>query len=216
MITCRHGYSVSARGFTLLELLVALALLGLVSMLLHSAFSAALAHWAKADARYRQMESLLVGRQRLQQLLSVAYPRPLQELELGSGQALDGQPDQLSFVTLAPAALGGQGMVAMTLSVVGKHLELAWRRPGAQLQPAAPLLEASVIEFEYFGQQGKALAPAWSRTWQQSTRLPQLIRIRMRQDSAAAGGMAEWILRPQVDVDVSCLYDPISRDCHGR
>lgn len=206
------------RGFTLLELLIALALMGLLSVLLYSAFNVGVRQWESAEMRFSRIETNLAGRRALQQLLGEAYPRYVSTPEGRGSVAFDGTAETLTFLSLLPAALGSGEFAEMTLAVKDSYLALAWSLPDSDVQHQSRILgdKMQAVEFAYFGRLSGEQVHTWHSTWKEQTHLPQLVRMRWSGAESLSSEGGEIIVRPRIDVDVACVYDPISRACHGR
>lgn len=209
-------------GFTLLELLVALALMGLIAALLYVAFSVGVGQWSRTEMRFTRLETALAGRQALRQLIGAAYPR-YEAIAAGQGAvAFTGSAERLTFLTPLPASLGHSELAEMTLAAAGpmgaRYLMLDWSRQGSTSPHQTPILAETIaaVEFAYFGQASGEPKPIWHASWIGESHLPQLVRIRVKSTKSPSDQEAEWIVRPGIDVDVSCVYDFISRACHGR
>jgi len=162
-------------GFTLLEMLVALVVFGLVMASLAQSFRFGLTAWSAGPRHSAQPEALAALDLALAPIIAQAQP--------GS---FTGQPNGLAFTTRLPAGAGLGGAladVAITNSP-GGVLVLRYTRhpPGIPLgPPPAPLIEplaTGVAGFRaaYLGPQSGG-APAWTSTWKQSAGLPLLIRL---------------------------------------
>lgn len=183
--------AVSARrrpgGFTLVELLVGLALFALISILLAGGLRFGIRAWE-------------VGRERAEPTDEVGLAQNLLRRELGEAalqrddrdaSTFAGGPDSVAFAAPLPAAAMAGESYAFLLqaSAVAERtdLALAWKpataasRPGEGDVGSAVLLEdIAGIELAYFGATAPGRAPVWSSRWNGVAGLPQLIRLRVR------------------------------------
>lgn len=166
-------------GFTLVELLVALALSALVSLvLLHGIRLAA----AGLDRHTRASERL-DARQSLDDLLrrtlgsAAAIPRT-------AGGEFDGQPNRLEF--LAVAEDGGPGLYRVDLAIDRGRVTLRRELAAPQGDPraAASVLAGSIRDFRlaYFGVDAANSTPAWHDSWQQLGTLPLMVQVTLDRD----------------------------------
>lgn len=183
-------------GFSLLEVLVALALAGFVSLLiLHSVGLAAHGldrfanHAERLDER-RALEMLL--RRALGSALSI----PVVEGEL----AFQGQPTSISLLTVVED--GGPGLYRVKLALGGTGLPrtiTVTRHPaGRSALPGRShrsVLVRDVRDFgiDYFGAVSPTADRTWNRRWEGIGYLPQLVRIRL--DSGDGHGQRSMVLR---------------------
>lgn len=166
-------------GFTLVELLVALALSALVSLvLLHGIRLAA----AGLDRQMRASERL-DARQSLDDLLrrtlgsAAAIPR-------AAGGEFTGMPDGVEFV--AAAEDGGPGLYRVNLALERGRLILRRKLAAPQGDPraAASVVASRLRDFRlaYFGVETLGATPAWHDSWQQLTTLPLMVRVILDRD----------------------------------
>jgi prepilin-type N-terminal cleavage/methylation domain-containing protein len=168
-------------GFTLIEVLVALGLSALVSLiLLHGIRLAA----TGLDRHTRAVERLDT-RQSLDDILrralgaAAAIPR-------GAGGAFIGQPDAIEFLGIADDS--GPGLYRIDLAVDRGRGDLILRRrlaaPAGDPRAAASVVATKVRDFRlaYFGADAVNAAPAWHDSWQQLTILPLMVRVILATD----------------------------------
>ncbi|MDD2704431.1 MAG: prepilin-type N-terminal cleavage/methylation domain-containing protein [Acidocella sp.] len=163
-------------GFTLLEMLVALVVFGLVMAGLAQAFRFGLTAWS-AGARNTAMPENMAA-------VDSALTRMIEQTLPGS---LTGQTDQLAFTTRLPEGAGPIGGLAdAALLAPGGDLILRYtpHPPGIPLGPPPPpkveLLAQGVagLTVTYLVPQTGA-PPVWSSTWA-GAGLPLLVRVHCR------------------------------------
>ncbi len=177
------------RGFTLLELLVAITVFGLLSVMMYGGLSFGARAWERAgQADTRQSDVQLV-----QSLLRRTFAE-IQPVEVGGPQqrlrlAFDGRRDGVVFVGPMPAHLGPGGHYLIGLEVEGagreRALTLRWEifreeRPDLDFTDAAErevlLLGVRDLRLRYFGAEEAALSPQWRPEWRDDEALPRLIK----------------------------------------
>jgi len=197
----------SFRGFTLLELLIAMTLLGLIAVIATSALHLATRASAAAEA-----QTELENRTRLVQEIirrQLGQARPLQVLaSQGQVIAFEGTPRSVQFVTAPPAHFAWGGLYQVTLEVAprasGKALMLSYRLFAADspVPAAAEPLEQVVLvdgvedaEFAYFGSRGLDQQPSWQTSWEASASgLPGLVRLRLTMHGADVPAWPELVV----------------------
>jgi len=178
-------------GFTLLETLVSLVVVGLILSGLAQGFRFGIAAW---DAQSRllaaggDLDSVDRGLRRL-----VARMDPAGD---EAHPPLLGGPASMSFTAPLPeeAAVPGTRRAAMRLALEGDRLVLTWA-PAPHATPLAPVRTSETevlrgvvrLELAYFGQAGQA-PPAWRNTWT-APRLPDLVRVHI---AFRAGDPRHW------------------------
>lgn len=98
-----NGSPRGARGFTLLELLVAMTLLALLAGLLFGGLSFGVRVWEKGDAELENMAELQIAQGLIRRLISRALVIDLTEVEDEDAAIFEGTMDAMSFVGPAPA-----------------------------------------------------------------------------------------------------------------
>lgn len=183
-------------GFTLLELLIAMTLLGMILVLLFGGLRLAVRSW---DTSQKQVDSLNSVRSLegfLRRELSVTYPYIWKNVP-GRQVAFLGERNKVSFVAQLPTRVGGGGLYLISVAleqqansqrIVWKHLPLnsqmsdfsALAQTPEMVLAASELSNVEEIWLSYLGQESEGAAPRWADRWQSSTRLPMLIRVQVR------------------------------------
>jgi len=164
-------------GFTLLEMLVALVVFGLVMAGLAQTFRFGLTAWSATTRRAVGPENLAATDAALTRMIAQAVPG-----------TLTGLPDQLAFTTPLPAGAGLNGGLADAAIMVAPGGTLILRY--AAHPPGIPLTRAPAPRIEILAQGVTALnvsylmpqpsgPPAWSNAWSDSG-LPLLVRIHLQ------------------------------------
>jgi general secretion pathway protein J len=124
-------------GFTLLEMLVALVVFGLVMAGLAQSFRFGLAAWSEGPARTAQPENLAALDAALTQMIMQTVPN-----------SFTGEPNQLSFTTRLPAGAGLQDALADAAIMPGTDGTLILRyrlHPPGILLGAPPVPKVEVL-----------------------------------------------------------------------
>jgi general secretion pathway protein J len=185
----------SSRGFTLVELLIALTLLGLVMTILYGALRVGIRSWEAGEKQAVAMDDRRLIFGFLRREIGQAYPLMLENKDK-QRVAFVGGPDSFQFAAILPAHRGVGGLYLISLKRSDAKLVFSYRlaQPGGQgLQAGAQKgRETSValvnalkqVEFSYYGKQGKGsgknIPPRWWRQWKDPARLPKLIRMTLR------------------------------------
>jgi general secretion pathway protein J len=193
-------------GFTLLEIIVALAVFGLLMVGLTQGVRSGLALWRAQTEQIARIAQLDAVERLLRELFS-SIPSPLAARFIGgaaTASELEGSADHVSFIGRLPTGLGTTRRAHMTLEQRGKRLVLLWTPAphetllGPPPPPVATVLLGGVgrLDLAYWG----ALLPnqpaAWQTQWK-GMLLPQLIRVRL---VFAKGDPRHWpdlIVAPQ-------------------
>jgi general secretion pathway protein J len=177
MITCRDDSAV--RGFSLLEMIIALSVLGMILVMLSQSLRIGLQTWRIEERRFDASSDIAVVDRTLRTLIGRADPGGMSEQPAG----FVGTPTSLSFRTTLPAGNGASAdreAVVMLLVDPMHRLQLRWlpRYRNWIATPPPPeqvdLLDAiQRIEIRYAGEDGQ-----WHADWSER-HLPRLVRIRL-------------------------------------
>lgn len=186
----------SQGGFTLLELLISITLLGMILVLLFGGLRLGVRSW---DAVQQQVDNLNTVRS-VESFLrrEMASTQPYR-WKNGTGQRLAflGERSKVNFVAQLPARIGGGGLYAISLEIEhgAKGKRLVWRhlplnplvQDFAALSQAPEIIlagaELSAVDdiwLTYFGRASDNAAPVWMDRWESDSRLPMLIKIQVR------------------------------------
>src|SRR5262245_45924092 len=199
-----------AAGFTLVELLVALTLFALMSVLMFGGLRFGLRAWESGSRLMDEAAQVELAQGLLRRELSQARLPSLviaEEEEHDTISAFVGTADAMSFVAPLPSHSGIAGLGVFLLSERqpqngdGATLTLAWKvfRPdefNSQTAEAAEPDEERVLlegfagmELAYYGRFDSNLPPDWLDHWDGNFGLPELIRVRV---SFPAGDRRRW------------------------
>jgi general secretion pathway protein J len=174
-------------GFTLLELLVALVVLGLLVVGLTQGVRAGLTMWGAQARRVGETGELDAGARVMRMLLSGISTPPPGGLGRASDTAkLEGRTDGLTFVGDLPTGLGTTRRANITFELVQGRLVLRWTPHRHELttapepEPSETELIRGVerLEFAYWGSPSAGQPAAWQEQWD-SFNIPGLIRVRL-------------------------------------
>jgi general secretion pathway protein J len=182
----RSGGRAAIRGFTLLEVLVALGLLALAVALALGTLRGATQATAKAEATAQRDERLRAVQSLLRRQVGGALPMAMAiDPQSGEAQFWQGEADKMEFVAAMPGYLSRGGPQVQTLEVVGDKLQFqfAMLTPDGPLDPERdPVVLLDGIEdatFEYRSFDDRGHAGAWRRQWPQRSALPPQVRVKL-------------------------------------
>ena len=181
-----------ARGFTLVELTIALVLLAGMAAVLFGSLSLAARSWDGGEAKVQQVSDMRATQTYLRAQLSAQYPQRLwKAVELPLLFA--GEHNEIRYAAILPARVAEGGVYYFRLAVVrnGEKSQLVQERTvpdlSATQEPEFRDAERSVladgiaeIKIAYFGRDagaGEADTPAWRDRWEDKQRLPLLFRL---------------------------------------
>lgn len=184
--------SVRERGFTLLELLVALLVLGMVM----AGVTQGLRFGLRATERQEQLTTQRGDLDAVDRLLR----RLVAQMDPGTRRTppvVLGDADALSFTTDLGEAAGALNttIANVQIAVQNGRLLLRWRPAPHVARPGPPAAFSTVVilegvegfSFQYWGTVGDG-PPVWQSQWRQRS-LPKLVRIRL---SFSPGSARRW------------------------
>ena len=177
-------------GFTLVEMIVALAILGLILGLLGSAANLLRGTGDRVAERAVALADLALVSGLLQERLGDAVA-----VDVGPAGRLvsgfDGRPKAARFLTLSPGFVAGEPLVAMAIGMApagGLELvraEIAASEPGfaaldlpGRAERRDLAADVTGLRLSYFGRKDGAAA-AWHPTWQDQARLPRAVQLEL-------------------------------------
>jgi prepilin-type N-terminal cleavage/methylation domain-containing protein len=189
-------------GFTLIEVLVTLALLALVLALAAEGVRYARSTW-NAAAKLDQHSSSEMSETFLRARLAEAMPI-YEQRKAGVMQILfQGTREAVSFVAPAPNGPAGAGLYRYTLEAVAaaaaQHSLIVKLAPhqGTLAEAMAESLpdrhelvrNIKSVSFRYFGRSEIKAQPAWHSAWTRTDAMPSLVEIAVARDDSEGGSL---------------------------
>lgn len=219
----------SHRGFTLLELMIAMLLFALMSSMLYGTLSLSAGSWDRGEARAQQSADMRLSEEFLRQSLVAQHPLRMHKV-LDQPLYFQGAHDSLAYAGVLPGRAGG-GVYYFKLAVAQADNAPALTLSRVVPDPAATSLppfdgaERSVlasgiaeVRFSYFGRDADAdiaMEPTWRDDWQNPNVLPLMIRV----DVIPVRG-APWpslVVEPRLAPEAGCRSWDINRNrCVGQ
>lgn len=184
--------SATSRGFTLLELLAALALLSLLMLGVWSGIRTAAHTMHHGRARVDHLDKIRGAERFLRRNFSQATPIPWARDEDGRALVFSGGMHAMRFVAPLPGFLGRKGPQLQELALVPDghgtwRLEVSFAMlppDGSQPQPLGKpevlLTDIRQGRFVYRGFNLKGQDLGWRPTWGRPTQLPSLVRVELQ------------------------------------
>ncbi|MFJ4064449.1 prepilin-type N-terminal cleavage/methylation domain-containing protein [Pseudomonas sp. NPDC089996] len=171
-------------GFTLLEVLVVISLLGLLLGLVGSALVASTRAVAKAQRYSDNLDERRATQRFLRQSLSQVLPLTGRTADGRHTSTFEGAADSVMFYAPLPSSVGG-GLYRQRLQVRGHRLEVQLARlDGRRLQawgePQRLLNGVEALHLQYRGYTPLGKATGWLAQWPWPERVPQAVRVDLR------------------------------------
>jgi general secretion pathway protein J len=202
----------SSAGFTLLELLIAITLLGLLMAALFGGLRLGARAWERSEERLDDGARLQVVQNFLRDRLAQAYPLGADDETGPSRLAFEGDGDALRFVTLTPEHLG-TGFAEFFLTIADqsgeRDLVVRWRRfeypagssESLEEEPQIKILleRIEALEIAYYGAPDRGDPAIWQEQWLEAQALPELVRVRVIFPQDDRRYWPDLIVRPMTD-----------------
>ncbi len=195
------------QGFTLLELLVAMTLVGLIVALLFGGMRFGVRAWEVTNARINESADVQLVQSFLRRQIGQATPL------LAAGEAsrditFDGRRDAVEFAAPVPAHLGIGGFYLFTIEAEqgegADRLVARWRllEPGtdeeAETDETVLIEGIESVEFGYLGTDDGGGPPDWQASWEEHQSLPLLVRVAVEFPEGDRRAWPELIARPML------------------
>jgi general secretion pathway protein J len=186
-------------GFTLLEMLVVLVVLGLLVVGLTQGVRAGLTMWDAQTRRVGETSELDAAARILRILLTGIAANPSGGISPGAAGTtaeFEGRPDSLAFVGDLPTGIGSTRRAEIKIELRRERLVLSWTPRRHELSSAPPPKPVETelmggverLDLAYWGSPAPGQPPGWQAQWE-STGIPELVRVRL---GFAKGDRRRW------------------------
>jgi general secretion pathway protein J len=217
----------AARGFTLLELVIGITLLGFILALIFGGFRLAANSWDAVETRVERTNDEQLARALVRRLLAQTQPLHWKKA-VNQPIAFSGEPGVIRAVAplTGQAGAGGLRLIELgqereaaetgkgPLRLVLRHAPLRYDAENfaAGLGDAKSYLvlgDLDAVEFSYFGPEKAGEPPRWQDVWTNQEQLPRLVRVRL---GSREGGWSDMVVAPMVG-GTSCRWDNFRKRC---
>lgn len=210
------------QGFTLLELLVCLALMALIAVLSVNALGFGREAWQRADKASYHVETVNAVRNRLDEWLERAYPFDPSRSTRRVFYPLQGDDRNVvwSASLSAEADFNSLSRVKLTFDQQLQQLILYFEperndlsEPGFSASREVLLEGVSALNLDYLepGEPSR-----WVSRWQRRVEMPLAIRLKVKFSGERDPEFPDLIVQPKIDRSAWCNFDPISRGCRDQ
>jgi len=219
----------AAGGFTLVEVVIAMALLAMIMAMLYSGLTFALRSWDAGDANGRRVADRRLGENFLRREMTELFPMRWKDATAVKF-AFEGEPDRLRFVSARPAGIqqGGLSLVGLEVSDaqgVARTRNLLMRRampddeavsfaPLDKAEPVLLIANVESIQLFYFGAEGDFAEARWSDSWPHKAHMPLLVKLRVKMADGRV--LPDFVIRIVLGVEAGCLESSFQRGCRPR
>jgi general secretion pathway protein J len=215
-------------GFTLIELVVAMVILGSMMVLLYSGLAFALRSWDAGDVNGRRTADRRIGENFLRREVTEIFP--MRWKDPGAVKfAFEGAEQRMRFVSSRPAGVSLGGLSLVNLEVepgeVARSHNLVMRRvmadpdsndfgPLDHAERSILIADVASVAFSYFGSENDFSDPRWVDAWSFQGRMPQMVRMRMKASDGTP--LPEVVMKVMVGEEAGCLENTYQRQCRPR
>lgn len=210
-------------GFTLLELMIGLALLGFLSILMLSGLEVTGSAWHRVDSHGAAGRERQAAEDQLRRVLVQAAPLPVADAFGEQSVDFIGEEQTLSFLAPLPERFGARIIVRYRLDRDGTALRLGWSLPDGEAgdltadnPPTVLLGDLASLAISYFGQDDPTEPPHWQQHWENRKTLPALIKIELGEAGAETAGWPDLVVAPMIAGDRHCNPGDGAGSCSGR
>jgi general secretion pathway protein J len=212
------------RGFTLIEMAVALVIVAMIAVVLFEGLRFSQRAHRKVVERGADSWQIFASQRLIRSLLESAYPREAAPTEVVPVYGIDGDREKVSVLAGAPLAAGGSGLQRYEIEPrrdARGHTDVVvrWRTdPTADLRSADSTAEeiliadVAAVKWAYLDAE-RDTEPAWLDQWQGRASLPRLVRLQV---SFASGDPRTWpelVVSPRITDDANCAFDVVAQRC---
>ena len=199
-------------GFTLVEVVVAMVLIGSILILVYSGLSFSLRAWDAGDANGRRTAERRLGENFLRRELSELFPMRWKD-PTQVRMAFEGGQSSLRFVSSRPAGLqlGGLSLVGIELADNRERrtrdLVMLRAMPDHEARDFGPLSASKPhlliegvdrVEFGYFGSENEFAEPKWYDAWDFPAKIPELVvRVALGEEAGCLENSFQRLCRPR-------------------
>jgi len=205
-------------GYSLVELLVVLALIGFIALAIAGGVRFGARAWEKSGAAVEALERMDGAQNLMRSLLQRVVPRDLDPSFSVDLDLFSGARDSLAFTAVSPSAFGANGLARFQLSVGrdagAQRLVLSWQNANHATAVQQQVLIAGAREISFvYATRDQNGGVSWTDSWAGQSGAPALVAIRAVFPQGSRLHWPELIVRPRIGRDPSCVYDPVSFSC---
>lgn len=221
------GLFINEDGFSLVELLVALAILSLMFAMASGGLTFGARVWERTYAGSDATEDLVLVDRFLRRTISSIYPYMVDVDFKTRYVDFSGEAQRMRFIGPALPQMQHTGLTRYEIggraADGGQKLVLRWcpidscRSEADFLNHASEvdiLDDTGAVAFRYGANDG--IGDDWQMSWTRRERLPDRIQVSFDRDDTRGGAWPVLVASPRVDQDARCVFDPISKKCRGR
>ena len=208
-------------GYTLVELLASLIIIGLASAMMLSGISMGHRVWERADLANAAGETISGSQMLLRGRIERAFPATRYD-KIPTYVDFFGASNGVTFLAPPRDIHAPQALMRYTLSLAPNgdllltDLSDVASDPKAPGEPLVLLHNVQQLDIAYYGVVQPDKTPSWHDQWQQRPTLPLLMRVRVQFPPDDGRSWPELLIKPFATVDSMCVLTVMTGKCRGR
>ena len=215
----------AAGGFTLLEVMVAMVLLGIAMSLVMGGFRFTSKAWRSGEETTTRTSDLQVVQRVLHNMVGKSFPATVEDGRI-IRYAFIGDEKQIRFTTFLPPYPDRAGLytIELTIEQQNKLTQLLLRRAPfdeesfllgelGDEQETLLLETPSRLAFSYFGAVDDNSDPDWHNQWDAPDQIPQTVRLAVDAGDEQEFDWPDIVTRIEVNIDNSCVFPQLGGKC---
>ena len=214
------------RGFTLLEVLISLALFGIALSLLIGGFRYTTRAWEKSEEYSTDTANLQAVHRVFKNTLGRAFPVTVNE-GTDNLYAFEGSENRVRFATFLPPYPDQAGLYEVRFDIHRKKglyqltmsreafSEEAFRRDENIPEAGTTVLLETVQPpaFSFFGSPDAVQSPDWHPAWDSDTQYPSLVRLTLPNGDTGQPVWPEIVTEIEINIDSACIFPTSTGKC---
>jgi general secretion pathway protein J len=229
---CQVAITASQRGFTLVEMVVALALMSLLGLIIIESLRLAQRSYEKVSRAEMHTSELVLSQQLIRHLFESAYPIERSQNAASVAVGLVGGSDTVELLSLGSQAMGSAGHVKVRIGlrrrddglfdIVAQLTEAqANTRMGERAvhMPTESILLSQVKQarwsFLSMSSEAGSGNTEWKNEWQGTQLLPAAVQLQVEFPQNDARVWPRFIATPRITHDANCEFDVVAQNCRA-
>lgn len=205
-------------GYSLAELLVVLALLGMIAATMSDSVRFGRRTWEASRDRTEALDGVAGAQGLLRTLLQRVLPRDLDPGIPADPLLFRADGDTMRFVAATPAAVAASEVASFELAIArgdgAVSLVLSWTPLTGAPDRRRQVLFAGAADIRFrYARRDQTGRLDWREDWLDQSGVPDLILVRVEGKPGAPGFWPELVIRPRITREPTCIYDAVSFGC---
>ncbi len=211
-------------GFTLVELLLVMVIIGLIMVAAAGAIRSGARHLDGTVDRLAAMDRTVRVQTLLRALLENAQINSLGVEPEKNGNKFTGRQDEIAFTYGGPEIAGivPGSFLRLLLRRQGHRHELvlssgrdtARNEPGFFGDDIVLISDIGVGAFSYYGN-SESCRKEWCSTWSEATHFPALVRLSISPAATRGVPWPDFVVHLRIHENSNCIFDSVLKSCRG-